>query len=140
MKVCNKCDTTKPLDEFPVHKQCKDGRRGTCKACVRTYTRGWQRANPEKNRAAQLKYTYGLSAEDYAARLLVQGGGCALCGKTPEANGKDLAVDHEHACCPGTRSCGKCVRGLLCDPCNRGLGCFADSPDRLRAAAAYLSA
>lgn len=30
------------------------------------------------------------------------------------------------------------VRGLLCFGCNQGLRCFADSPDKLRAAAKYL--
>ena len=23
------------------------------------------------------------------------------------------------SCCPGVKSCGKCLRGILCDPCNR---------------------
>jgi hypothetical protein len=28
-------------------------------------------------------------------------------------------VDHDHACCQKkNRSCGKCIRGLLCHTCN----------------------
>jgi hypothetical protein len=67
--------------------------------------------------------------------LVRQGGGCAICRRD---NGKRLlAVDHDHACCPGERTCGKCVRGLLCDGCNHGLGKFRDDPELLRRAAEY---
>jgi hypothetical protein len=58
---------------------------------------------------------------------------CGLCGAT-----KRLDLDHDHACCPGQRSCGKCVRGFLCRPHNVGLGMFNDDPAQLRAAADYI--
>src|SRR5204863_8159481 len=80
---------------------------------------------------------YGMTWEQYQELLAEQGGGCALCGQQC-SSGRLLAVDHDHACCPGMKSCGKCVRGLLCGDCNHGLGKFEDSPERLRAAAAYV--
>lgn len=32
-KTCKLCGETKPLEEFPRHPQCKDGRTPTCKVC-----------------------------------------------------------------------------------------------------------
>ena len=70
----------------------------------------------------------------YSALESRQGMQCAICHRT-----LPLVIDHDHACCPGKRSCGRCIRGLLCDLCNRGLGMFKDDPIRLRAAAEYLA-
>jgi hypothetical protein len=63
--------------------------------------------------------------EQYEEILAAQGGVCALCRKT-NADGRLLAVDHDHACCSGRKSCGKCARALLCTKCNTGLGAFGD--------------
>ncbi|WP_435613304.1 endonuclease domain-containing protein [Streptomyces sp. bgisy159] len=72
--------------------------------------------------------------------LAEQGGVCAVCGHLDPA-GRELAVDHDHSCCPdAAKSCGNCVRGLLCWPCNVGIGHLRDDPEILTAAAAYLAA
>jgi hypothetical protein len=63
--------------------------------------------------------------------LLAQGGGCAICGSDEiRGFGKRLAIDHCHFSAK--------VRGILCGNCNRGIGAFANEPERLDAAAAYL--
>ena len=49
-----------------------------------------------------------------------------------------INIDHDHTCCPGRRSCGKCIRGLPCPVCNRGLGMFKDSVKSLLRAVDYL--
>jgi len=86
---------------------------------------------------------YGLTPESFEAMLSAQGGGCAICGSTdPKTHHGKWNVDHDHACCPApttdSATCGKCVRGLLCGPCNTGLGQFEDDPARLEAAIRYL--
>jgi hypothetical protein len=59
-----------------------------------------------------------LAAQDYA---------CGIC-REPFEVGARICIDHDHACCPVppgasySRSCGKCVRGLLCVKCNTWLG------------------
>jgi hypothetical protein len=96
--------------------------------------------DPLVNRKANLKAKFGMSLDDYDRMLADQGGGCAVCGTTDPGGrwGTFFPIDHDRACCPGNNSCGKCIRGLTCSPCNVGLGAFGDDADRLMAAAAYL--
>lgn len=71
----------------------------------------------------RLKGRFKRSTEWYAETLAIQGVHCALCSAVPST--RRFHVDHDHACCPcvGTRyTCGKCVRGILCDGCNTRLG------------------
>lgn len=85
-----------------------------------------------KRRAGRLSKTYGVSLDDFEAMLEAQNGGCAICAKPhQEVKGERLHVDHCHAT-------GQ-VRGLLCSPCNHGIGNFKDNVERLKKAAKYLS-
>lgn len=61
-----------------------------------------------------------------------QEGRCAVCGREPSGDRWDrsLHVDHDHET--------GAIRGLLCGPCNRGIGLLGDSADRIAAALAYL--
>lgn len=88
--------------------------------------------------AARLKRKYNLTPQEYDQMLAEQGGVCGLCGKTPEQNGRRLAVDHDHACCPGRTTCGQCIRGLLCTVCNNWLGVL-ENPEWMALASAYLA-
>lgn len=60
---------------------------------------------------------------------------CAVCGKEI---GLSCHVDHDHSCCSGSKTCGLCVRGLLCSKCNRGLGFFNDDTELMLKAIYYL--
>jgi hypothetical protein len=76
-------------------------------------------------------YRYGISPEQYAEAVAA---GCEICGTT-EAK---LHVDHDHSCCPGNYTCGKCVRGFLCGSCNRAVGLLNENAETILAAADYV--
>jgi hypothetical protein len=79
---------------------------------------------------------YDMDFWSYELLYQYQKGVCAICG---EASSKGpLEVDHDHRCCPGKRTCGQCVRGLLCSACNRGIGNFRDDPLLLINAVKYV--
>lgn len=93
----------------------------------------------ERRRVARL-WKFGLTPQAFDELLAAQGGRCAIC-RTDDPRGnrvKTWSVDHDHACCPGPMSCGKCVRGLLCNRCNRAIGLLRDDPAVIESAAAYL--
>jgi hypothetical protein len=73
---------------------------------------------------------HGLVPGTYDWMFRVQGGVCAICGVAP-APGHRLQLDHDHE----TEE----VRGLLCNECNLGLGCFADDITRMAKAMKYLT-
>lgn len=49
-----------------------------------------------------------------------------------------IHIDHDHSCCSGSYSCGKCVRGLLCSNCNTAVGLMNDDTSLLKSAIEYL--
>ncbi len=88
--------------------------------------------DPRKRWLARLA-TYGLTQDDYDALLVAQDGRCAICGRQDSGTvlHEKLGVDHNHAT--------GIARGLLCQPCNAGLGGFKDNPAFLAAAISYLA-
>lgn len=120
-KWCLYCAAWHPESDFSPRADSPDGLMGWCRATKSTRVR--------------LKMK-GISQERFDSMMIEQGGSCAICFKAltpPTAN-----IDHDHSCCPGKRSCGKCVRGLLCQGCNYGIGHFADSITNMQSAIDYL--
>lgn len=117
-KECGMCTEWLPLDAYPASPVQADGLASTCNHC-------------------RVFDTYGVTPTRHAEMLEAQRHVCAICAE-PDPAGKRLAVDHDHKCCRNARSCGKCVRGLLCGRCNPGIGYFRDDADRLRSAADYV--
>lgn len=92
----------------------------------------WRCRRPDQRRSTalgrrrrDLRRRYGLEVENLG-ELIAQAVGCAICGD----DDVQLEVDHCHKTMK--------VRGMLCGPCNRGLGQFRDDPRRLQAALDYL--
>ena len=76
---------------------------------------------------------YGLTQEGFDKLLEAQGYACAMCRKAFE-DGQAVCIDHDHACCPNEkRSCGRCLRGLLCMSCNTALGIIERKYEMARA-------
>lgn len=64
---------------------------------------------------------------------------CQICGVPEGSDSRMHSIDHDHSCCPANSGCEKCVRGLLCGHCNRGLGLFRDDANLLESAIKYLA-
>jgi hypothetical protein len=138
--MCRDCREEKTLDKFSGRGGGRKGWMSYCKSCADVRNRRWVQQNPERTalryRKSWLK-RYNLTPADYDDMLAAQGGVCAICkaGK-PGGTGR-FHIDHDHSCCPEKmRSCGKCIRGLLCSYCNLHLA--GEDPVRLRAGADYI--
>lgn len=84
-----------------------------------------------------LSYAYKWTLAEVLALFERQDSACAVCLRT-SSSGMAWNVDHARTCCPGDKSCGGCVRAVLCHLCNKAMGLFRDDPELLRAASAYL--
>ena len=102
--------------------------------------RRYRAANPEKIRARKRRTVYSIDEMRYTDLWQVQQGRCAGCGVDLTGLSKSPHIDHDHRCCPGKKSCGGCVRGLLCERCNLTLGKVVDDPVVLRRLADYIEA
>jgi hypothetical protein len=127
---------------------------GNCKQCQRDRLRNpevatknnayralWRTAHPENVRNAHYKQKYGLTCEAVNDFLIKQNNQCAICPLVFSYASRETTpcVDHDHSCCPGQKSCGKCVRGLVCRMCNVLLGAARDNTTTLQNSIKYLN-
>lgn len=127
LRLCSECLTYLSVSSFQRAGRAGKGNDGLQTICAECHRGRWMLRG------------HGITVAQYDQILDAQGGVCAICHEPPR--GKNLAVDHDHSCCPGTRGgCGKCVRGLLCEDCNHGIGNLRDDPAILRSAIDYLAA
>lgn len=154
MKTCSKCGIDQPFTEFHYKRGQTQNR---CKACRSEYQKAHYQANKERERKVrkawydknkskvcqQLKEQYrenpekfmlyrklrkyGLTKEAYETKLSSQRNSCAICKREFSST---PYVDHCHITLR--------TRGLLCSPCNTGLGLFKEDPAIFHEAMAYL--
>jgi len=124
MKECNTCHELKFTTEFHKNNRTKDKLAAKCKSCLREYLKTYVRRpeSPEDIFRQRMRRHFNITPERYYEILEQQNYRCAICKRHVDEFTRRLAVDHDHGCCPGDRSCGKCVRGLLCTACNTDVG------------------
>lgn len=138
---CNACgDEELTLAAYYPDKGCVLGRRKTCIACVLEKQTGQRaRRGPDYDRDAKRRRNFKLTPEGFNSLFASQGNRCAICRRADTGTVRAWHVDHDHACCPEPgKSCGACIRGILCHGCNLVLGHSKDDAALLRAAAEYL--
>lgn len=124
-KYCPTCKQIKDIKED--FSTTKSGIASHCKECNAKWNEAYRQTpkgkrkkredykrNKEKLINQKLKRKFGMTFAEYKVRLDEQGNRCIICGRTPEENGKMLAVDHNH-------KTGK-NRALLCSSCNICIG------------------
>lgn len=74
-----------------------------------------------------------IDFDQYSLLLEKYDGKCWVCKNLEARN-----IDHDHNCCPRSHSCGKCIRGIICNNCNTALGLFKDNTNILQDAIDYL--
>jgi len=114
-KVCPCCEN----EYLPI-----TGNQHWCLTCV-----------PDK-RARNVLDRYGITYPEFMILLAKQDGKCAIC--QGEIDRDTANIDHDHACCSGSKTCGSCTRGLLCNRCNVGLH-YVEKKGWLDNASSYLN-
>jgi hypothetical protein len=138
-RTCTECRERKAWESFPPRARGRNGRGSVCRPCVASKKRARRAANPEAVRRAEREYDrrigrhrirrYGIDRETWESLVSAQEGRCAVpgCGRLPR---RRLVGDHCH-------KTGK-FRGAVCDNCNVAMGLCGDSPEVLRALAAWI--
>ena len=120
VKQCKKCGETKNFSAFYLGPNGRP-KNARCKPCHSRYIQ-----------EERIIRTYGITQKQFDEMFARQSGVCAICGGAESGtrlSGR-MCVDHNH-------QTGE-IRGILCAPCNRGIGLLRDSSNVLLKAAEYL--
>jgi len=114
--------------------------QGRCKECKVMVGALYKKEHPERRLINARKHMYKLEEDAYNEMLRRQQNRCLICGLLfdEKIKLKKTCIDHDHACCPGAKSCGQCIRGIICYACNTMLGFAKDNSEILQAGSNYL--
>ena len=148
-KKCSVCGETKLMSEFSRKVTSIDRRRPECKECQVKYNKKYwkkvtdkyphksrdrarkiRKEDPEVYMNRRLKYSFGITLDEYNEMFNQQKGCCAICGVHQSELNRVLNVDHDH-------ETGE-IRDLLCTKCNAGLGQYDDNPELVEKALEYI--
>lgn len=146
LKTCPKCEGQFPLTYYPPSK--RKNYVWVCHPCAMDRLSAERLADRERF-AAYRRNTYRsnggryrghkITEETAAAMLASQGGVCPVCTDPIDlADTRQTAIDHDHSCCPGHLSCGKCIRAILCRSCNSLVGHLELRPERVERALLFI--
>ena len=93
--------------------------------------RRYQERNPGAQRAAFLKHKHGMTLAQWDELWRRQCSCCYLCGEPLPVDDSLVHIDHDHRCCPPSRSCARCRRGLAHRDCNRMIGIAGEDPVKI---------
>lgn len=131
-------------DGVDLTQQARIYEPSKCVACAREFNKprantkrpptlvAWYSFCPDCRHDSPFKKGGRLAAHNVPPELVVQWLrqgrklSCDLCGRRLQRHRGGIQalphIDHDHTCCPGSRSCGNCVRGILCEGCNLQIG------------------
>ena len=124
MKNCQQCGMpfeAKSRIQKYCDKRCYNRAKGK-RANDAAKAKGYPHQKPqtsEYQRWNLIWVRYRMRQADWEKMFQDQSERCVFGCTEPGAGG--WVVDHDHRCCDGRKSCGKCVRGILCQPHNKAM-------------------
>jgi hypothetical protein len=155
-KLCSDCGLYKDIEtQFRPNPSATGGVYSRCNDCQSKLKREEYAADPEPHKEKQrrlrkerpevfrgyeLKKRFKITVEEHQKLFESQNRKCAGCGSSDSGEPSGIwHTDHDSSCCPtGSRTCGQCIRGILCRWCNLTLGNAKDDVERMRGLIQYL--
>lgn len=139
IKKCARCNKNKSTEEFDLitrrnkaKTKSKKSLSSYCKSCkAEIHKTTYDEVAKKQKFIRNINARHNMSIEEYQDLFKAQNGKCAICKRDLLSFKKRPAIDHCHIT-------GK-NRGLLCNPCNSGIGFLGDNYETCLNAAMYLA-